>query len=194
VDAIIPVVSTLVGVLAGWALSRWNAHDERAYRERQTVRERRVAAAAALDEAVLEAAAAVPKLTSPADQLLEPLARAHGLLRMGWVRSSVLADPGVEHRLRAVDMAIMIADIDCHALGQAGLNPAPITVGFEDLRRALAAFQLGDELPPPKLPPAEELLAISGSAEYGDRFNAIHRELRERERARAERREEPDQA
>jgi hypothetical protein len=54
VDAIIPVVSTLVGVLTGWALSRWNTRDEREYRERQTVRERQEVAAAGLDEAVFE--------------------------------------------------------------------------------------------------------------------------------------------
>jgi hypothetical protein len=136
----------------------------------------------------------VPSLTAPADQLLEPLARAHGLLRIGWARSSVLTDPGIEHRIRALDLAIVIADIDCHVLGERRLNPWPISVGFEDLRRALAAFQRREELPPPKLPHAEELLAISNSAEYGDRFNAIFRELRERERAEAERPTEPDQA
>jgi hypothetical protein len=87
------------------------------------------------------------------------------MLREAWVRSTVLADPGIERRVNALDMVIFIAGQDASNPDRPErMNFWPLSVGFRDLRRALAAFQRREPLPEPDLPDAKGIIALAHRA------------------------------
>jgi hypothetical protein len=176
--AIIGVARSLGGVVLGWWLTRRTSRDEREWRERQTVRERQEAAAAALDCALVDIQDKTPRTVMPCIKARDPIVEAQRRVREAWTRAVVISDPEIVRRMNALDMALFIAVGDVvRSKADASVNFWPVAIMFMDARQALAAFQRREAPPPAELPDARELVKLSSASDAEAGMNAIHMEL-----------------
>jgi hypothetical protein len=170
----IPPLTTIRGVVLGWKLSadtaRAAAREEREWAERHTVRQRQETAAEALDNRVMEATRDLPAVQGPAIEVAAAYDRVRINLLRAWARSTVLDDPEIERRIRALDMALFVDAQHGRTLRpsvvggrpiEPTLNPWPIQVAVTELRMALAYFQRREEAPAAQFQTAEEIVELA---------------------------------
>jgi hypothetical protein len=165
----------LVGVGLGWKLNESTAlkaaQRERDFAERQKVRDREEAAAALLDERLVEGMAELPQAQGPAIELAEKLGLFKLQLLQAWQRVIVLQDPEITRRINALDMALFIAiqhvstmrvrRWDGEELVEPVLNPWPLQVAASEVRMALASFQRREQPNPALFPTSKELITLA---------------------------------
>ena len=164
--------ASLVGVVLGAPLTWWltlkTRREERQWTERRIVREREDAAAAALAEAIFDLMKETPQVQMPRREALQPLQRAHARLQEAWRRSSVLNDPEIYERMRALDVTMLIARQHAGApRGAEQTNFWPLRAASDDVERALVAFRRREEPPAREFFSAEEVIEVAGDLDLG---------------------------
>ena len=179
--AVIGIPSSLAGVWLGSRLSRDTALEvaetQRVNADRQLVRQRRDDAAAELDRAIVAAMRAVPFSIVEPREHESGCDQARAGLHDAWQRSIVIKDQEIDDRVWALSMALHFASADAHRCrvnsssdGEyRSVNPWPIQVAYQDLRKALEAFQHHADPPPARFPPHSSLveLAHPGGGDQG---------------------------
>src|SRR4051794_27458496 len=100
------VIGTLLGVFLGWWLTQRTNRDQREWAERQIVRERQEASAAALDDAITNAARHFPGGRVARKEARQPLIDARAQVLDAWSRSTVLRDPELDRRVHALHVVL----------------------------------------------------------------------------------------
>jgi hypothetical protein len=190
----VPPATTILGVLLGWKLSantaRAAAREERDWAERHTVRQRQEAAAGVLDDRVMEATRELPAVQGPAPEIAAAYDRVRIALLKAWARSTVLDDPEIERRMRALDMALFVEAQHGRTLRtsveggrpiEPTLNPWPIQVAVAELRMALAHFQRRTEPPEAQFPTADEVVELAHREGRSVGLDGVWDLLRERQ-------------
>ena len=160
------------------------AEDQRKWSDRQSVRQRQDEEAEKLDKRLIEAMSECPRVAGPAGETAGQIEKSRRRVVHAWSMGTIIDDPEIERRVNALSMLMWIAHDDGEMAehrhrGTSGepqptLNPWPITVGWAELREALAYFQRHIDPPPAKLPTSSELAEIGG-------LDEVRSVLRERE-------------
>lgn len=154
---------SIVSGLGGWLLSQHSAREERTWAERQTVRQRQDEVAAKFDATLVKIMAETPRGVIEASDAAGPLLKARVRFAEALTMTTILFGEELDDRLYALDMALFVASQEAKAR-RGTINFWPLEIAFRDARRALAAFQKREPLPPAEFPTARELVALSDGA------------------------------
>jgi hypothetical protein len=125
------------------------------------LRERQEEVAAQLHAEIVELMKITPQVQMDPRAAREPLATAHRRLREAEARSAALAEPRVTARMRALDVAMFIAEFDTGIPARETVNFWPLSVALSDVLQALVAFQRHEDPPEPNFPPVDKLSELA---------------------------------
>jgi hypothetical protein len=154
--AIVGVAGTLLGVVLGAVLAHRTAMDvaaqQREWDREARLHERHASIAARFDEALLDAFRDVPMGVESGRVAAQKLREGQVMFQSAWRRTTALDDEGLERRITALDMALVIAETHARFGPDEEINHWALSVAFRDLRKALGAFQQAKPLPEPEFP------------------------------------------
>jgi hypothetical protein len=101
-------------------------------------------------------------VVGPGDEVRDQLRPIHGRVREAWARAGVLTDPELHERMLALDMVLFLVTQPSMPIRRRDdVNPWPVTVAFDDVRQALAAFQRHEDPPEAQFLTRDELSAAT---------------------------------
>jgi hypothetical protein len=181
--AVIGVAGTLAGTIIGAGLSRLaskgSAKEEREHQASELIRQRREAAAQALDTELERLDEAMPLPATPSAEALPAFQEAGRILRLCEKRAALIEDEQITDRLHALNFGLFVALNDAEELdGKGSVNAWSMGFAFSDLYAAVHAYQLRKDPPPATFLTVDEQRELIGDNPIG--MPLINRAMRRR--------------